>query len=143
MALGAERLDSGRRQQARRWFQRLRSRGKRRASGRRQDQRVVTDIVSTAAQLMAPRTFNPRLHERPLTIAGATAGVGLLLAAALAYRRKHSEISDPEEIVARALCREDPDTPTHRGPLWTGYRGDARRVLSCLRAAGLVLQKSA
>ena len=75
----------------------------------------------------------------PLTVAGFAAGAGLLVGAAFALSgRASTKAEDPEEIVARALCREDPDTPTHRGPLWTGYRGDARRVLAALREAGLL-----
>ena|SRR5438067_5362528 len=81
-----------------------------------------------------------QLQRRPLIVAGVAAGASLILGAALAYGAKRSSsLDDPEEIVARALCRDDPDTPTMRGPLWTGYRKDARRVLSALRGAGLLV----
>lgn len=88
----------------------------------------------------APALLPDDLQRKPLTVAGIVAGAGLMLGAALALRRKPSPSPDQscEEIIARALCREDPETPTHRGPLWTGYRKDARRVLAALRQAGLV-----
>jgi hypothetical protein len=80
---------------------------------------------------------------RPLTVAGIAAGAGLLLGAAFALGGRGSSRPDnPEEIIARALCREDPDTPTHRGPLWTGYRKEARRVLAALREAGLLTDRA-
>jgi len=55
-------------------------------------------------------------------------------------RRRRPGPTDPEEIVARALCREDPDSETHRGPLWTMYRKDARRIVSALREAGQLVE---
>lgn len=58
----------------------------------------------------------------------------------LARRRRSAASTDPEEIVARALCREDPEAETHRGPLWTTYRKDARRILAVLREAGLLVE---
>ncbi|CAN7468967.1 hypothetical protein LJR219_003138 [Phenylobacterium sp. LjRoot219] len=81
------------------------------------------------------------LPRRPLTAAGFAAGASLLLGAAFALRGRPAQSPDQtsEEIIARALCREDPETPTHRGPLWTGYRKDARRVLAALREAGLLV----
>lgn len=81
------------------------------------------------------------LGRRPLTVGGIIAGVGIAVGAAAVLRgRPSAKMGVPEEIVARALCREDPDTPTHRGPLWTGYRNDARRVLTALREAGLLAE---
>lgn len=78
-------------------------------------------------------------ERQPLAVAGLVAGAGLLVGAALAFRAKAANAPEnPEEIVARALCHEDPDTPTHIGPLWAGYRKDARRVLAALREAGLL-----
>ncbi|MDB5445298.1 MAG: hypothetical protein JWQ97_615, partial [Phenylobacterium sp.] len=66
-----------------------------------------------------------------------------LVGAAVVLRGRSSPApTGPEEIVARALCREDPDMPTHIGPLWTGYRKDARRVLAALREAGLLEQRA-
>lgn len=47
-------------------------------------------------------------------------------------RRVASPPRDPEEIIARSLCHEDPDAITARGPLWTGYRKEARRVIAAL-----------
>jgi hypothetical protein len=75
----------------------------------------------------------------PLAALGFAAGADLPLGAPLARdARASSGQADPEVIIARALCRDDPDTPTHRGPLWTGYRKEARRVLAALREAGLL-----
>jgi len=85
------------------------------------------------------RNFIDRIGARPLRIGSLIVGLGLAVGAAAAARRRPPPASDvPEEIVARALCREDPDTPTSRGPLWTGYRKDARRVRAALRAAELL-----
>ena len=42
--------------------------------------------------------------------------------------------SDPLEIVARALCRSDPDAETPKGKLWETYRKDAQRVVDALGA---------
>jgi hypothetical protein len=82
-------------------------------------------------------------ERRPITLAGVAASAGLLVGAAIVARRRFTSNADnPEEIIARALCREDPDTPTHRGPLWTGYRNDARRVLAALVEAGLLVNAS-
>lgn len=88
----------------------------------------------------AAASLSGELQRRPLAVAGIIAGAGLMLGSALASRARSALSADrsSEEIIARALCREDPDTPTHRGPLWTGYRKDARRVLAALRHAGLV-----
>lgn len=83
------------------------------------------------------------LGGRPLTVSGIVAGVGIAVGAAAILRDRSSAEPPPaEEIVARALCREAPDTPTYRGPLWTGYRNDARRVLKALREAGLLAEKA-
>lgn len=79
------------------------------------------------------------LGRQPLTVGGILAGIGIAVGAAAVLKgRSATEPGAPEEIVARALCREAPDTPTHLGPLWTGYRKDARRVLRALREAGLL-----
>jgi len=83
------------------------------------------------------------LGRQPLTVGGIVAGIGVAVGAAAILRERSSAEPDlPEEIVARALCREPPDTPTYRGPLWTGYRNDARRVLKALREAGLLVEKA-
>jgi|GEM_PF-5068729 len=50
--------------------------------------------------------------------------------------------NDPEEVVARALCHEDPDRETSRGPLWTMYRKEARRILAAMREAGLLIEST-
>lgn len=79
------------------------------------------------------------LGRQPLTVGGILAGIGIAVGTAAVLKdRSSAEAGVPEEIVARALCRESPDTPTHLGPLWTGYRKDARRVLKALREAGLL-----
>jgi hypothetical protein len=81
------------------------------------------------------------LRRQPLTVGGIAAGIGIAVgAAAVLKTRTSAEAGVAEEIVARALCREAPDTPTHLGPLWTGYRKDARRVLKALRDAGLLTE---
>lgn len=102
-------------------------------------------IWTQALRIAAPRGgtaafLSDGFQRRPLTVAGIVAGAGLLLGSALAARGGSSASAErsSEEVVARALCREDPDTPTHRGPLWTGYRKDARQVLTALRQAGLL-----
>lgn len=83
------------------------------------------------------------LDGRPLTAAGVAAGASLVLGAALVLKgRAPTSADNLEEIVARALCRENPDTPTHRGPLWGGYRKDARRVLAALREAGFAIERT-
>ncbi|MDB5448695.1 MAG: hypothetical protein JWQ97_4012, partial [Phenylobacterium sp.] len=59
------------------------------------------------------------LQRQPLALAGIAAGAGVLVGAAVVLRGRSSPApTGPEEIVARALCREDPDMPTHIGPLW-------------------------
>jgi hypothetical protein len=81
------------------------------------------------------------LGKQPLTVGGVVAGIGIAVGAAAVLKgRASTEAGVAEEIVARALCREAPDTPTHLGPLWTGYRKDARRVLNALRDAGLLTE---
>jgi hypothetical protein len=78
----------------------------------------------------------------PLAVPGFAAAADPPLGAPFARgARASSGRADPEEIIARALCHDDPDTPTHRGPLWTGYRKEARRVLGALRAAGLLVDR--
>jgi hypothetical protein len=58
-------------------------------------------------------------------------------------RRRHRPMAnDPEEVVARALCHEDPDRETSRGPLWTLYRKEARRILAAMREAGLLIEST-
>ena len=89
--------------------------------------------------LASARALVGRLQRRPFAIGGLVVGAGIAMgAAAILGRRSPQEAATPEEIVARALCREDPDTPTYRGPLWTGYRKDAQRVLAALRQAELL-----
>jgi hypothetical protein len=71
---------------------------------------------------------------------GRAAGAGLLTGATSTRGgTSPSKQQNAEEIIARALCHDDPDTPTHRGPLWTGFRKEARRVLGALRASGLLV----
>jgi hypothetical protein len=101
---------------------------------------MADNVPNRLMGLIPLRLGAARQHR--VTVAGLAAGAGLLVGAAMALKGRRSSLVDPEEIIARALCREDPETPTHRGPLWTGYRGDARRVLSALRSAGIELQRT-
>lgn len=52
--------------------------------------------------------------------------------------RKPKPPPDPLEIIARALCRADPDGETPKGPLWKMYARDAERVWGELKRHKLV-----
>ena len=111
-----------------RWLERL-----------REGAEAVTRLAHARAGQGSRR---PASGKHPLAVAGLAAGAGLILGAAISLRGKRAPtLDDPEEIVARALCREDPDTDTSRGPLWSGYRKDARRVLAALREAGFAVER--
>jgi hypothetical protein len=121
------------------WLGQLKSRGAPVAREAKRQARAARGGLSLP--LTQARGLVRGLGRQPLTVGGIIAGVGIALGAAAVLRGRSSAKSDvPEEIVARALCHEDPDTPTHRGPLWTGYRNDARRVLTALREAGLLAE---
>jgi hypothetical protein len=128
-----------------RWLARLRNRAELVAGqGARlaNDRRPISAMIGRAQVQRAQRFVSFHAQGRPFAIASVAVGAGLILGAALAFSAKRSSpLNDPEEIVARALCREDPDGRTHRGPLWSGYRKDARRVLAALRSAQLLAER--